>query len=109
MTTTDLLTALREEIKAEVMREVLSSVQDRTLDGVWWNMKELEERIGFKQDWIKQHILFHPHWRKYIDAEKGGFVYYPESGSKWKFHAKRMVQFLDENFADVMTRHTLLK
>lgn len=62
-------------------------------------MKDLEKRTNKKQLWLKDNIFYVPNFKKVLDSRNGGCVYYPESqGQPWSFHAKRMAEFLDENF-----------
>lgn len=72
------------------------------LSGVYWSMKDLERRINRKSDWIKKHILYPPRFRKILDIEHGGFVFYPKTkGQNWSFHAPRMKEFLDRYFEQI--------
>lgn len=65
----------------------------------YWTMAELEDRIGKKQVWIKENILYQPKFFKQLDVLQGGFVYYPKAkGEKWSFHATKMANFLENNF-----------
>lgn len=69
------------------------------LNGCFWSMKDLERRTNKKQEWLKENVLFQPKFKKILDVENGGFVYYPKkSGEKWAFQAIKMAKFLDENF-----------
>lgn len=69
------------------------------LVGVYWNMKDLENRTNRKSEWIKENILFPSRFRKKLDIEYGGFVYYPKSkGQTWAFQASKMSVFLETNF-----------
>lgn len=69
------------------------------LEGRYWTMAELEERIGKKQVWIKENILYPTRFKKQLDVMQGGFVYYPQAkGEKWSFHASKMAKFLEDNF-----------
>lgn len=82
-----------------IPKSELEKLKEQELIGTWWTMKDLEKRIGKKQDWIKENILFHPRFREMLDIENGGFVYYPQSkGQPWSFHARKMALFLDEYF-----------
>lgn len=82
----------------------LEELKDQSLSGVYWFMKDLEKRVGRSRDWIIENILYQPRFKKILDSENGGFVYYPESkGQKWSFHAKRMAKFLDDNFSSIFT------
>lgn len=72
------------------------------LQGTYWTMPDLEARIGKKQVWIKENILYQPRFKKQLDVMEGGFVYYPQvKGEKWSFHATKMAKFLEENFYSI--------
>ncbi len=74
------------------------------LSGVYWSMKDLEERTKRKSEWIKENILFPSRFRKVLDAESGGFVFYPKSkGQTWVFQASKMADFLDKNFQKIFS------
>lgn len=69
------------------------------LQGTYWTMKDLEQRTGKKQAWLKENILYPEKFRKVLDVEKGGFVFYPQvTGQHWSFQATKMAEFLDQNF-----------
>lgn len=74
-------------------------LQQEKLSGQYWTMKDLEKRVGKEWRWIKDNILYSPRFKKILDVNNGGFVYYPEGrGKNWSFHASKMAQFLDDNF-----------
>ncbi|MET4560796.1 phage pi2 protein 07 [Lysinibacillus parviboronicapiens] len=74
-------------------------LQTHFLSGVYWTMVDLENRIGKKQVWIKENILYLQKFKKQLDVSQGGFVYYPKAkGEKWSFLASKMSQFLEDNF-----------
>lgn len=77
----------------------LEELRKLELVGMYWNMKELENRTGKKHEWLKENILFRQQFRKELDSENGGFVYYPKGkGQTWSFQASKMATFLDKNF-----------
>ncbi|MED4122638.1 DUF771 domain-containing protein [Halalkalibacterium halodurans] len=77
----------------------LEELKRQELSGVYWNMKDLEKRVSRKSEWIKENILFPAKFRKVLDVEHGGFVFYPKSkGQTWSFQANKMAAFLDKNF-----------
>lgn len=77
----------------------LEELKKNELSGVYWNMKELEQRTGKKHEWLKENILFRQKFRNELDSENGGFVYYPKGkGQTWSFQASKMAVFLDKNF-----------
>jgi len=82
----------------------LEELKKQELAGVYWTMKNLENRIGKKQEWIKENILYRQKFKRILDSDNGGFVYYPKSkGQTWSFQAKRMTEFLDNNFSHVFS------
>lgn len=77
----------------------LEELKKESLSGVYWTMKDLEDRTGKKHEWIKENILYPSKFKKVLDAKNGGFVFYPEMrGQNWSFQAVEMSKFLDENF-----------
>jgi phage pi2 protein 07 len=77
-------------------------LKKKELTGVYWNMKDLEQRTNKKSEWIKENILFRTKFRKILDCENGGFVFYPKSkGQTWSFQASQMAIFLDKHFNQI--------
>lgn len=77
-------------------------LQQERLSGIYWSMKDLENRINKKHEWIKANILYPSKFREVLDVKNGGFVYYPEvTGEKWSFQASKMAKFLDDNFHSI--------
>ena len=80
----------------------LEQLKANELEGVFWNMRDLEARTGKKHEWIKERILYPSRFRKVLDVDLGGFVYYPKvKGQTWTFHASKMAKFLDKNFQSI--------
>lgn len=80
----------------------LNELKKNELSGIYWTMKDLESRVNRKSEWIKEFILFPQHFRKILDAEQGGFVYYPKiKGQTWSFQASKMAEFLDNRFDQI--------
>ncbi|SMG58344.1 DUF771 domain-containing protein [Paenibacillus aquistagni] len=74
------------------------------LTGVYWNMKDLEERINRKSVWIKENILYPTKFRAVLDSENGGFVFYPKAqGQNWAFQATKMADFLEKRFSQIFS------
>lgn len=87
-----------------INKVVLEELQKQSLTGVYWTMKDLEKRINKKQQWIKENILFKPNFKRILDVENGGFVYYPKvQGQNWSFQAIKMAEFLEKNFSKIFT------
>lgn len=77
----------------------LEILEKQSLSGVYWSMKDLEERTGKKHEWLKENILYPTKFMKVLDVKNGGCVYYPsKNGEKWTFQATKMAEFLDRNF-----------
>lgn len=83
----------------------LQELKEQQLKGVYWNMKDLESRTNKKSEWIKENILYPSRFRKKLDVDHGGFVYYPKSkGQTWAFQASKMADFLDKYFQQIFTQ-----
>lgn len=83
----------------------LQELKEQQLTGVYWSMKDLENKLNKKSEWIKENILYPSKFRKILDVDGGGFVFYPKSrGQTWSFHASQMSKFLDENFQRIFSK-----
>lgn len=88
---------LIEKVESEQLKQL-------ELKGIYWTMEDLEERTKKKSEWIKEHILYPSRFRKILDSENGGFVFYPKSsGQSWAFQASKMADFLDNYFQDIFS------
>lgn len=82
----------------------LEELKKVELTGVYWNMRDLENRTKRKSEWLKEHVLFPSRFRKVLDSELGGFVFYPKSkGQTWVFQASKMAIFLDKHFQQIFS------
>lgn len=82
----------------------LQELKQQQLVGVYWSMKDLETRINRKHEWIKENILYPPKFRKFLDVDNGGFVFYPKTkGQTWSFQASKMATFLENNFRRIFS------
>lgn len=80
----------------------LEELKKQELAGVYWSMKDLENRTSRKSEWLKENILFRSRFRKFMDSENGGFVFYPKAkGQNWSFQASKMSEFLEKHFAEI--------
>lgn len=80
----------------------LEEMKVKSLTGKYWTMHDVEETTGKKHAWIKENILYPSKFRKILDVENGGFVFYPEvRGQIWSFQAVKMAEFLDEYFNQI--------
>lgn len=43
----------------------LEELKEQSLVGLYWNMKDVEERTGKKIDWLKENVLYQPRFKKY--------------------------------------------
>jgi len=85
-------------------------LQQEKLQGLNWTTTDLEKRIKKDMRWIKKHILHHAKFRRQLDVDFGGFVYYPENrGENWAFNATRMAKFLDDNFHHIFGKSEVTK
>lgn len=82
----------------------LEELKKESLAGVYWSMKDLEKRMNKSGKWIRDNVLYPSRFKKVLDSENGGCVYYPQSqGQSWSFQAIGMAKFLDENFNRIFT------
>lgn len=85
-----------------ISRVELEELKKNELSGVYWSMKDLELRTNRKNEWIKDNILYPSRFRKILDVEHGGFVFYPKAkGQTWSFQASKMAEFLDKHFSQI--------
>jgi len=83
----------------------LEELKANELKGVYWSMKDLEQKTAKKSEWIKENILYPSRFRRLLDTENGGFVYYPKcKGQTWSFQATKMAAFLEKHFADIFNK-----
>ncbi|WP_369546155.1 DUF771 domain-containing protein [Bacillus velezensis] len=91
--------------KVLISKVELQELRDQSLSGVYWNMKDLEKKIGRKSEWIKENILYPSRFRCFLDSVNGGFVFYPQTkGQSWSFQAPKMAAFLDKHFAEIFNK-----
>lgn len=82
-----------------IKRIEYQELKEKALEGTYWTMQDVEEKTGKKSEWIKENILFPSKFKRVLDVENGGFVFYPEvRGQTWSFQAVLMADFLDKNF-----------
>lgn len=87
-----------------ISKAKLESLKKESLVGTYWTMKDVEEKVNRKHEWIKENILYPSHFRKILDVDNGGFVFYPKvKGQTWSFQATKMAKFLDEQFTNVFS------
>ncbi|MGO1059354.1 DUF771 domain-containing protein [Planococcus sp. FY231025] len=90
------------EIPAEyvlISKVEYEEMKSNELRGVYWTMKDLEARTKRSSLWLRENVLYPSKFRKELDSDNGGFVFYPRaSGQPWAFQASKMAEFLDKNF-----------
>lgn len=87
-----------------IPKEEFEKLKHAELKGTYWSMKDLEKRTAKKQEWIKEKILFPTEFKKILDVENGGFVYYPQKkGQTWSFLASKMAEFLERHFYSIFS------
>ncbi|WP_217562710.1 DUF771 domain-containing protein [Paenibacillus sp. GbtcB18] len=86
-----------------IIRKIeFEELKQMELAGVYWSMQDLERRLNKGQAWIKENILLQPRFKKILDVQNGGFVFYPKAqGHNWSFQAAKMAEFLDKRFGDI--------
>lgn len=78
-----------------VKKTEFEHLQEQQLIGRYWTMKDLEERTGMKQLWLKENVLYVPKLKTQLEK----FTHYPNSqGEKWNFQSSKMAKFLEDNF-----------
>lgn len=90
---------------ALVRKEYLKELEDFSLEGQWWDLKDLMQWINSKDPkWVRDNIL--DPYREQLDVMEDGLklVFYPSPGQKWKFNASGMKKFLDSHFSEIWTK-----
>lgn len=85
-----------------ITKEEYENLKHHELLGHTWDMNDVRARLNnVDSRWIKEHILY-PN-REVLAVENGGFVLYPKaSGSKWKFGALKMANYLENHWGEYM-------
>lgn len=99
--------ALQATIQIPPELVLITKVEYDTLKSVaedkpqWWTMKDLMIKTNRGRKWIKQYMIDDPVIRKKIEP----FTQFPKGDSgSYIFHAKKMEQFIDENFELIKER-----
>ncbi|WP_373706107.1 DUF771 domain-containing protein [Jeotgalibaca porci] len=85
-----------------IRKEYLKELEDSSMEGQWWDLKDLMQRINSKDPkWVRENIL--EPYRQQLDVLEDGLriVFYPSPGQKWKFNATGMKTFLDSRFPEI--------
>lgn len=66
-------------------------------------LDEVANRLNRSKKWVVDEVLKNPKYRKYLDNKLGGFVHYEQGGGdKYIFLKSRTLEFLENNFADIL-------
>lgn len=93
------------ETHVMISKEEYNYLVQQEIAGRYWDMRTLENKIGYKRQWIEEKILYKPSFKKLldVDATDEGFVKYPSGKSrKWAFQASKMIEFLEDKFPEIM-------
>ncbi|MDN6267791.1 MAG: DUF771 domain-containing protein [Tetragenococcus koreensis] len=78
----------------------LQELEESTLDPVW-DMKDLKRKLKMSSDdTVKDKLLYRPKFEKQLKEQ--GIAHYPNSEfNRWRFNARKMNRFIDENFKEI--------
>lgn len=66
------------------------------------NIKEFSKRVGRSQKWVTENILHNPKFKKRINVQNGGFVYYRKDGrDSYVFLRSEAIKFIENNFREI--------
>ncbi|WP_353452867.1 DUF771 domain-containing protein [Staphylococcus coagulans] len=84
-----------------IEREKVQELEDLANDPVW-DLKDLKKKLKMSSDdTIKNKFLYNPKFEKQL--KKLGIAHYPdESFNRWRFNARKMSHFIDDNFAEII-------
>lgn len=84
-----------------IEREKVRELEDLANDPVW-DLKDLKKKLKMSSDdTIKNKFLYNPKFKNQL--KKLGIAHYPdESFNRWRFNARKMSRFIDENFAEII-------
>ncbi|PNZ27183.1 DUF771 domain-containing protein [Staphylococcus rostri] len=76
-------------------------LMEMTLDPVW-TMKDLKSKLKIaSEDTIRRKFL--ENVKFYKELKEKGIVHYPdENFNRWRFNARKMNRFIDENFEEIL-------
>ncbi|BAH18249.1 DUF771 domain-containing protein [Macrococcoides caseolyticum] len=60
----------------------------------WWTMEDLEEKLQRERKWIIKHLIKD----NVIGQHIATMTLFPPPGGHYRFDAKRLNKFIDENF-----------
>lgn len=84
-----------------IERDKIRELEDLAIDPVW-DLKDLKQKLKMSSDdTIKTKFLYNPKFEKQL--KKLGIAHYPDDNfNRWRFNARKMSRFIDENFAEII-------
>ncbi|EGQ1294006.1 DUF771 domain-containing protein [Staphylococcus pseudintermedius] len=84
-----------------IERDKIRELEDLAIDPVW-DLKDLKQKLKMSSDdTIKNKFLHNPRFEKQL--KKLGIAHYPDDNfNRWRFNARKMSRFIDENFAEII-------
>ncbi|GAB0253763.1 DUF771 domain-containing protein [Staphylococcus pseudintermedius] len=84
-----------------IEKEKVQELEDSANDPVW-DLKDLKKKLKMSSDdTIKDKLLYNPKFEKQL--KKLGIAHYPDdSFNRWRFNARKMSRFIDENFSEII-------
>ncbi|MBJ8277331.1 DUF771 domain-containing protein [Staphylococcus pseudintermedius] len=81
-----------------IEKDKVRELEDLANDPVW----DLKQKLKMSSDdTIKTKFLYNPKFEKQL--KKLGIAHYPdESFNRWRFNARKMSRFIDENFSEII-------
>lgn len=95
------LNELDQLIDERIQRKLESVL--KLVPTISWTFEDFKKNTNFKSVNVARDFLKFPEYREYF--EPTGIVIYPDTnGAHWKIDAAKMIQWLEENEADVWLR-----
>lgn len=84
-----------------IERDKIRELEDLAIDPVW-DLKDLKQKLKMSSDdTIKNKFLHNPRFEKQL--KRLGIAHYPDDNfNRWRFNARKMSRFIDENFAEII-------
>ncbi|WP_214540497.1 DUF771 domain-containing protein [Staphylococcus pseudintermedius] len=84
-----------------IEKDKVRELEDLANDPVW-DLKDLKQKLKMSSDdTIKDKLLYNPKFEKQL--KKSGIAHYPDdSFNRWRFNARKMSRFIDENFSEII-------
>ncbi|EGQ2708968.1 DUF771 domain-containing protein [Staphylococcus pseudintermedius] len=84
-----------------IEKDKVRELEDLAIDPVW-DLKDLKQKLKMSSDdTIKNKFLHNPRFEKQL--KKLGIAHYPDDNfNRWRFNARKMSRFIDENFAEII-------